>query len=428
MLGADHRAVTARAAATARATPGWQGAPGACPVLGPVPRPVPGAALLLWLAVLAGGAPAAGAAEWIVGGSVSQRLEADSNRDLDADGEPVYGATTALGLDFTALTPTTQWQIETGASASAFAGPGDTDGLNRVNPNFAAAVDHDGKHVDTGASFAFDMQPVAFAQLDDTGITEGDATQISVRLAADAAYALDRRNRLRVGGSGRILRFSGGSTSLEPTTTFGANLGWGHSISPATEASLSFGARRFTAESEEDPQSVILSLSAGVGHLVNERLSFDASLGVTGTRSTETRAGERETEFSLGAEGGLEVAWAAAADTQLSFALSHGLEPSSLGELRTTTAIGLGLQHAINRWTSAGIDVLLQRQSSGGGFEEETDRDRTYASISPSVAFSLTPDWALQAGYALRLERESETDAVSNRVFLTLTRQFDILP
>jgi hypothetical protein len=428
MLGADHRAVTARAA------PGRQDA--SDPVPADIFRPRAGAAALLglwnlpiWslsLGMLVASASGAFAVEWIVGGSVSQRLEADTNADLDEDGGAIYGATTALGLDFTALTPTTQWQVETGATGGIFGGSGETDDLNRINPNFAAAVAHDGKYVDTGASFAFDMQPTTFAQFDETGVTGGDATQTSVQLAADAAYALDARNRLSVGGSGRIIRFSGGTTTLSPTTTYGTSVAWIRSFAPATEGSLAFGVRRFTSEREDNPENLTFSLSAGAGHQVNRRLSFDASLGVTATRSMRTLAGERESDFTLGGLGDLSVAWAPAADTQLVFALSHGLEPSSLGELQTTTALGLGLQHAINDWTSAGIDLLVQRQNSADGFEDETKR--TYASLSPSIAFSLTPDWALQAGYALRVERESEEDALSNRVFLTLTRQFDILP
>lgn len=401
-------------------------------------RRVTACAALLWalpwtgglsLGILAASASGAAAVEWIVGGSVSQRLGADSNPDLDENGEPSLRATTALGLDLTALTPTTQWQLETGANL-AFGGSDDAESQNRLNPNFAAAVSRNGKYVDTGASFAFDMQPSSFAQFEETGITEGDATQISVQFAADAAYALDRRNRLSVGGSGRITRFTGGSTTLVPTTTYGTNLAWIRALGPATDGSLSFGLRRFTSESVENPESLTFSMSAGAGHRVNRRLSFDGSLGLTATRTTRTRAGDRETEFTVGALGDLSVSWAPEPDTQLVFALSHGLEPSSFGELQTTTALGLGVQHSVNSWTSGGLSVLVQRQSSGGGFEGglEEDTQRTLASLSPSLAFSLAPDWALRASYALTLERESGSDAISNQVFVTLTHQFDILP
>jgi hypothetical protein len=430
MLGADHRAVTALGA------PARGGRSGGPPIAGRLACAV--APVGLALGMLVASPSGAVAAEWIVGGSVSQRLEADTNRRLDEGGEPVYGATTAVGLDVTALTPTTQWQIETGASGGVFVGSGETKGLNRLNPNFAAAVANNGKYLDTGASFAFNMRPTAIAQLDETGIVEGDTTQISVQLAADAAYALDPRNRLSVGGFGSVIRFDGGTTALVPTTTYGATLAWVRNLSRATQASLAFGARRFTADSAADPDSRTFDLSAGVNRLVNRRLSFDASLGVTATHTARTLATGRETEFALGALGGLEAAWAPAPDSQLVFALSHGLEPSSLGELRTTTAIGLGVQHALNSWTSAGADLLVQRRSSGDGFKgvpggdtgrvPGNDADRTYATLAPSLFFFLTPDWALQTGYALRLDPESGLDSASNRVFLTLTRQFAILP
>jgi hypothetical protein len=421
MLGADrradHRAVTARAAllwallSTLLSTGG------------------------LSLGMLAASAPGAAAVEWIVGGSVSQRLGVDSNPELEEEGDPSLRATTALGIDITALTPTTQWQIETGASGTVGVGGGDdADELNSINPNFAAAVSHNGKYVDTGASFAFDMQPSSFAQFEETGVAEGDATQMSVQLAADAAYALDARNRLSVGGFGRIIRFTGGTTTLVPTTSYGTNLAWIRALGPATDGSLTFGLRRFSSESSENPESLTFSLAAGAGHAVNRRLSFDASLGLTATRTTRTRFGDRETEFNLGALGDLAVIWAPEADTQFVLALSHGLEPSSLGELQTTTALGLSVDHSINSWISGGVSALVQQQSSGDGFEEEEgegegeEDTRTLASISPSLAFSLAPDWALRASYALALEREGGSDAISNQVFVTLTHQFDILP
>jgi hypothetical protein len=388
-----------------------------------------GAGAVLGLLGAAASPSGAAAAEWIVGGSVSQSVEADSNADLDEDGGAAYGTTTALGLDLLALTPTTQWQVETGASIGIFGGEADTDDRNKPHPNFATAVSHNGKYLDTGASFAFDMQPSSISELEETGVAEGDATEISVRLGADAAYALDSRNQLSLGGSGRITRFSGGTTSLEPTTSYGANLAWIRALSPVTQGNLTFGVNRFTAESEENRESLTFSLTAGAGHQVNARLSVDASLGVSATRTERTRAEARESALAIGGLGDLAVIWTPAADTQLVFALSHGLEPSSRGELQTVTALGAGLQHAVNNWASAGIDVLVERQSSGDGFEDDSDSSaRTVASLSPSLAFSLSPDWALRAGYALTMERETDTDALSHRAFLTLTRQFDILP
>lgn len=401
---------------------------------------------LLALAALSLGSlaasPSALAVEWFVGGSVSAGVEAETNRDLNAD-DPgsIYGATTAFGIDFTALTPTTQWSFETGAAFSAFGGDGDTEGLDGAFPNFAAAVAHDGQYVDTGASFAVDYQPVGFAQLDDTGITEGDATQLSIGIAGDATYALDAFNSLSLGAFGSIIRFPSGTTSLEPTTNYGTNLSWGRVLTPATDGNVTFGVSRFTSQGvddEDDPslddfsgeENLSFILSAGVGHAVNSRLSFNASLGARATQTRQTFFGIEQTDFSVGPSGGLDIAWQPEADTQLVFALSHGLEPSSLGELQSTTAIGAGLQHSFNSWTSAGVDVFLQRQSSDSSFDEVEEPTRLYGAISPNISFTLTEDWALRTGYVFRLQREDGEDgedATSNGVFMTITRQFDIL-
>ena len=89
-------------------------------------------------------------------------------------------------------------------------------------------------------------------------------------------------------------------------------------------------------------------------------------------------------------------------------------------------ALGVGLQHSVNSWIGGGVNLLLQRQRSPEGFGGDTDR--ILATLSPSLAFTLTPEVALQLGYSLRMERESESDALSHGVFLTVTRAFDILP
>ena len=372
---------------------------------------------------LSGGPPVV----WTITGIASERLEADTNRDLRSQPSPVYGSTTALGLDFTALTPTTQWKFRPGVTGSIYGGPGDTSGLNSIHPSFTTSVAHNGKYVDTGAIFHVDTQPVAFSQLDETGITSGNATQLSVRFAGNADYALDPRDRLRLGANANLVDFTQGTTSLVPTTSLGLNSAWIRNISPATQSSVTFGVRRFTADNAENPTSYTLDLSGGASHQVSQRLSVNANLGLSGTHTTRTLAGQQDESFTVGGTGGLGVSWQPRADTHFSVNLRHGLEPSSLGELQTTTALSAAVSYAVNARIRTGLGFAIGHQKSAGGFASNgTDRD--FARVAPTIAVALTPDWALQAGYILRLERQNSAGAASNRVFLTLTRQFDVLP
>lgn len=383
-------------------------------------------------ALLAGGiavAPVADAAEWMVSGNLSQRFQAESNPDLEENGEPLYGTTTAVGIDVTALTPTTEWHLGTGASVSFFAGGADDSGLDGAYPNLAASVSHDGKYFDTGASFGIDLQPAAFAQPDTNGVDAGDATQLTVRLGANAAMALDQVNALSLGVSGRIVRFTSGETSLSPTTTYGTSLSWGHTLSADTQTSLTFGVRRFISKGDDDEKSLSFNLSAGVGHRVNRRLAFDASLGVSATRTTEAGEDPQEQGLDPGVTGSLGIDWQPRADTQFSFALSHGLEPSEEGSLQTVTALGAGVNHAFNSWISGDLNLLLQYLGPTPGSDGGSEDEGITVTLSPGLAFSLTRDVALRLGYSLRMERDTGSDmALSNGVFLTLTHSFGIYP
>src|SRR5690606_277233 len=75
------------------------GAPGTAPRT----RGWTGAALATVAIIMAGAHEDASAADWNVSGSVSTTIEADTNRDLESDGEPVYGATARLGLEAAAV-------------------------------------------------------------------------------------------------------------------------------------------------------------------------------------------------------------------------------------------------------------------------------------------------------------------------------------
>lgn len=424
MQGADRMAITA-AALSERDRP-------------PLSSPLAGLVVCLSIGAALLGGPSRALAEdvdppsfppvaWTITGSVSERIEADTNRDLRGAPSAVYGSTTSFGLDIGAVTPTTQWQIRPSLTGSVYGGPGDTSGLNRINPSLDTAVAHNGKHVDTDARFHVGTQPVAFAELDRTGITSGDATELSVNFAGNAAYALDPRNRLSLGGTADLVRFTQGTTSLTPITTLGLTSAWIRDISPATRSNVTFGVRRFTAENSQNPTSYTFNLSGGASHQVNGRLSVDATLGLSATRTTRTLAGRQDDSFDVGAIADLGLSWQPRADTSFSVAISHGLEPSALGELQTTTALDAGVGYVVNPRIRTALAVAIGHQKSAGGFTANgTDHD--FATVAPTISFALSRDWALQAGYILRLDRRNDLDAASNRVFLTLTRQFDILP
>lgn len=413
---------TLEAAADSIATPGRVGMP--CERVAATAGPAPGrlaVATATALLILLAGAPSdALAVDWRVSGSLSTRLEADTNRDLEGDPDPIYGTTARLGLQAAAITAKSFLAVQTGVSARAFGGSGDTSGLNTTNPDLRGEYAYNGKYFDAGANVSVQYEPVAFAQIDDTGVTEGDALQLSIRSGSYVGFALTPRDRLNAGANVSLVRFTKGSTDLNPTTTIGGSLGWAHSISPTTSLNTSFGARHFTSDGNESEERLTFDLTTGLGHQFNRRLSVQGGAGISATE---------DDGYTIGAIGNFSLAWQPVEDTSFSFAFHHGVEPSSIGTLRTSTSAGIGLAHQVNSWTDLGFSLSWSRRSGiDGDTSSRREDERDLIRFGSTIDFAIARAWGLGFGYALTLSSDDDGDAVGNRVFMQLTRHFDIIP
>jgi hypothetical protein len=366
--------------------------------------------------------PPATAGDITLTGSLSERLETNTNRDLDDHARPIYGSTTRLGFEFGTRTPTSTLTLEAAVAAAAFGGPGNTRGLNRVNPDFGAGYTYDGKYLDIDTDFQLHFQPASFAQLDETGITSGDATQITGLLTTDVAYAIDPRNRIKLTGSGRLVRFTNGTTSLTPTTTIGLSAAWTRDVTPRTSFTTTFGGRRFTADDNSGDKSLTFDLRQGLSHRVNKRLSFDAALGASATENNTDSSGG----YNFGVVGDFEVSWQPMADTSVAFSLHQGVEPSDVGALRNQTSLGLTFVRSVNSWTKLGLDLAWRRRTEIGGGTAAGDGGELFR-IGPTMDFELARNWQLGVGYTFVRSSENGSAAVANIGFLTLTRKFDFL-
>lgn len=365
----------------------------------------------------------ANAAQWTVSGSVSGRTEIDTNKNLKGSPSPIYGATARLGLQAAAITGTSRFGLQTGVSARAFGGPGDTEGLNGTHPDLRADYVYSGKYFDAGTNVSVQYEPVSFSQIDETGLTEGDAIELRIGAGSFVSYALTPRDSVTAGANLSLVRFTEGTTSLRPTTTIGGNLGWSRALAEDTSWNLSFGARRFTAKEPRSEERMTFDLMTGLQHRFTPRLSTSGGIGVT---ATETEGDG----YSYGLTGNFSAAWRAAPDTSYSVSFNHGIEPSSIGELRTSTSFGVGMVHNINSWSDFGLSASWSRRSAVGNesisrpLEEDSDRFR----LGSTINFDLARNLSLGLGYGLTIRTDGDGDAVGNRVFMQLTRRFSIIP
>jgi len=94
-------------------------------------------------------------------------------------------------------------------------------------------------------------------------------------------------------------------------------------------------------------------------------------------------------------------------------------------ELRTTQA-SVGYNYEINSLSRIGVSANFAELAQAGGPELN---DTTRTDLSATYSRILTRDWQLLTGYQYRI-RDEETvgEATSNRVFLTLQRNFAVRP
>lgn len=386
-----------------------------------------GALVAALLAVTANGS----AQEWTLSGAVSQRVEADTNKRVDPDTPgAVIGFTTGLDLAVEAETQRASWSLEGGLRGSRFFGEGADEDLDRVDPNVQGSVEFRGKRYQTTSSFSLTRRGTSLTEFEDTGIVDQDVTQTQVRLDSGVLFLVDPRNRMSVDGFASLRRFSEEIDGLTPSETYGISSAWVHDIDPRTAVRLQLGLRRFTTDSPDlQTESFIYDANARVDHQLSQRLSFGLGGGVSVTDQNEEGAGGFEdSELVAGLNGEAELAYELET-TRLTLAASQRVEPSASGDLQNQSRVSVNLSEELTEvWRLAFSTSYIRQSAQSDDGDVEGGDTRQSVVLSPTLSTRLTPDWRMEFGYALRLTDGDAGAAISNSVFLGITRELAFVP
>ena len=390
-----------------------------------------GRALAVAVAVLAGACTAPHDTGWAVSGSVSQRVEVDTNRDENTSPAPTYGAKSRLGLTVARETSAAAIEIRPSLSLSAFGGPGDPGDLNRVDPGLSGSLTLQGRRLTLTSELEADAKPTSETQVLDTGIVDQDTTQLSVRVSAELAYALDPRNRTTLAGTASLVRFTDEGTLLTPTTVYGLTAGWTHALDAATNITLSTGVSRFSADDASGTRALTFDMSGAVTHQFHPRLSGSARLGATLTRTVENAAlGGRSAELEPGLSVLASLDWEAAPDTRIGLSLSQGLEASAAGELQTVRRAAINVEHDVNSRIRLGLGLSYSgraRSGSGQAGNANFSNNSDTINLETTLGYQLAQHWRANIGHVLHMTRRDQRKSLSNLVFLDLSHDFELL-
>lgn len=408
------------------------------------------------LAVSLAALPAGHAAgvEWSLTGVAGQRVEAISNPDVEPDSDgAAYGSITTLSLTLGARTERTVWSLSSGVALSAFGGPGADDDLTRPNPSVRGSVVHTGQRFDIGGDFAISRQSTTFLEfdtaalleaiergeflddgtllIDDDLLRESATVRTSYAVGANANYALTQRSRLSLSANGRITRFSDETDRFVPSSSYGTRLALDHALSEASGVGFTLAARSFTADDPEETEGYTLSAGLTMRTALSQATRMNAGLGLGYTSVDEFTLNEepqrRTTDTDLSVNANLGATYSATEDTLLSFRASHGVVPSSFGDLRNVTSIAATLNQSLTPLTSLSVIAQHSIQTELGSSVGGDDLTQAFF-FSPVLSYRFAPEWTASVGYSLRLIDDDDGTGVSNRVFLGVSRSLRFFP
>lgn len=370
--------------------------------------------------------PIGPAVDWKLSSSFSQRFSADTNRTLAEESRGnVYGATTQVGLKLDAETERMLVTLRGGLVAAAFGGPGDTSELDRLDPQFDAALTYDGKDYAVNSSLSVDLEPSSFTQLEDTGIVDDETTQITVSYRASYTQSLNARNQAFVNGFARAIRFQDDVDGLNETTTAGFNAGWSHLLSPTTRVFGDGGFRFFTSDNASNTESQVADFSVGIENQRTRRHTVRLSGGASFiNQTTDDGLGGRDSEFFTGFNGGASFNYEIPRFT-FGLDIRQRVDPSSQGVLRSFTRVGGSLSYRLNQRLRLGGQLSLSRRAALSSDEED---QRDFVTVGPRLSYEIAKDVDLSLNYRFRLSNESDEDiATGHQFFLSISKNFDLL-
>ena len=323
--------------------------------------------------------------------------------------------------------------------------------------------------------------------LNETDLTQdrGDREQISARFSFETglndplSFALDGRYRER--------SFSGTTDpGLFDTRIFDLSATTRFTFSPVTEARVVLRFEDYSAKDAPRTDRQTSSLNLGLTQALSQVDTLDVSLGIQQIETEETVLGIRQSDTQTGMigslaltreltrgtigttfdlresvngttatwmveramplpRGALEVSLGATSDVSDTIrpvgrvGLTHEMARSTLtaslerqvrtssraNELRTTRA-SLGYNYEINSLSQIDVSASFAELARAGG---PAVNDTIRADLRATYSHDLTRDWRLSSGYEHRIrDEDSRGRASSNRVFLTLERNFALRP
>ena len=277
-----------------------------------------------------------------------------------------------------------------------------------------------GKGYSVNASANARTRATSTSELEDTGVTNLNATRVDAGGSVGVNWQATKRDALSLTASAQFVDFSRTVGTLRPSQTFGISGGWTRQATETTTYSFTTTFRHFDSDGAGGRTSRTASARFGIQHQRTSRHRLGGTAGFS-VVSTDRDNGSSSTR--IGFVGGGAFGYTID-EFNASLNLNQSIQPSSDGDLNAFTALSGSLGYRISALQSLNFGVRYTRRSdiSGGGDVLQ------FLSFGPSYSYSLSPDSSLSLGYQFRL-RDDETNDLEagHQLMLTVTHNLALL-
>lgn len=241
---------------------------------------------------------------------------------------------------------------------------------------------------------------------------------VTFRADPSWTYRLTQIDDISISGMYRSTTYdSSDKTDFE---SYGPTIGYGRRLSELDKLTASANYLHFDPDGK--PERDRLGFLAGYAYEPSERLLLSAQGGL----SVDPSDGDIGYRARLGFKYLLDE------QTSIRAQVSHDIEPSGDGDLRTRNRATVNLGYRATELTTLGLALDYADNvdyGDGGSTDEDDDEESRYVSVRPNVAWEISEDWSLVAEYRFRHKafEEDGDSATSNTVLLRLQYQLPTL-
>lgn len=370
-------------------------------------------------------AQAANAGDWTIRTSLLEKLSFNDNIDLvnDPDGY-VFGSYSNLSLDADYRSHRDEFNLGGSLGYQAYTGTGNDIPSDQWLPSVHTSYLRKSKTVDFNIAASYVVVPAT--ETDDPLIPfdQPEATRQTFSVNSSIAYRVNARNDLNFALAAVRNDFIDATVDDIPNTSLSATLRWNHRATKRTSFNVTSSVNRISYDPVllANYEKYLYTLRPGFSTQLSKRFTVNGSAGATVTDSYDTpNKGDRET--TIGPSADLNFSYALKTGS-IGGGVSYGISPDDNGDLYNSLSFSGSYGYQINDLTNFNLTASYRLSDSDTG----GDLANSSLSISPSLSYTLARDWRVSASYIFALSDDESGKAHQNAVYLTLTRDYVLMP